>query len=922
MKKLTIASILLLALSACTADGPEELRTKAAAAIAANDGRTAEIHLKNLLQKEGKDAEARLQLANIYMARGNWPSAEKELRRAREFGMPTDRIAVQLIEAMAFTSEPGEILEEVESFTTSDTTVRASLYYFSALAQMKLGETKSAVTNLQSAIALKPDLLKAKVVLLTLKAQDGESAMIQSISELTALQQIHPDDIALLLAKGDLLVKQKEFDAGRETFDRAYELAPDNPEVLVRMAALRIGQANYAEAAPLIENAIKLAPNSPVVLTLKAQLDYSSQNYGAALDAATAALNGAPDYLPAVSVAAAAALANGSLERAESFANQFRNLEPNSVKSYEVLATVFMRKQQPDRVLDLLNPLFASGLRDPALLTLAGRAAMATNNPAEASRFLSQAVDVAPGDQGKRVYLAMAKLSAGDTSGGLGDLQSAVELNPDSPSASHVLINELIRARKFDEAIEAIAELEKQHPGQAENRYLAGLVRLNQRDFKAARSSFEQALQLNSRLVPAIAGLAAIDLSEGRRDESIARLRQLLQEDPDNRSALILLAKLHARVSGEEKEALELIERARKAHPEAVEPILMLAAVHLKTGTADKAEEALRAGLTANPNQPGLLEALARAQKMRGSREQALETIDKLAALQSNNAAIQYRLAAFRSELGDLRGALRGYQTVRQLVPNDLRPRINIAITQHRMGNKNEAMATAREIQRDMPKIGTGWLIEAELHRAENQWKRAADAYEKAVDIEPEKIAAYLKLDGALRRSGQVEKADARLAKRLSAQPDNAVIQRYAGDVASTRKDFPTAIKHYKKSVALAPSDAVSWNNLAWSQQQIGDSDALASAERAITLDPDSAATMDTVAGILANAGQFPRAIELQRKAVAQKPNSSTFRLHLAEILKQAGNTGEAQEMLKTLLATTPSGPDAEAARELLNQLK
>ncbi|RPH66370.1 MAG: PEP-CTERM system TPR-repeat protein PrsT, partial [Burkholderiales bacterium] len=85
--RVAAAALVAAAFGACSGtEKPEALIAKAQASLAAADPRAAEIHLKNLLQQDEANAEARFLLAGIYHDSNDLRSAEKEYRRARDLG--------------------------------------------------------------------------------------------------------------------------------------------------------------------------------------------------------------------------------------------------------------------------------------------------------------------------------------------------------------------------------------------------------------------------------------------------------------------------------------------------------------------------------------------------------------------------------------------------------------------------------------------------------------------------------------------------------------------------------------------------------------------------------------------------------------------------------------------------------------------
>jgi predicted Zn-dependent protease len=160
-----------------------------------------------------------------------------------------------------------------------------------------------------------------------------------------------------------------------------------------------------------------------------------------------------------------------------------------------------------------------------------------------------------------------------------------------------------------------------------------------------------------------------------------------------------------------------------------------------------------------------------------------------------------------------------------------------------------------------------------------------------------------VKLDSVLLASGA--EADARNfeASWRKAHPDDAIFVFHVGDTALAKKDYPAAEAAYATVVKLAPGNAAGYNNLAWVTSLQGKPGALAYAQKANELAPNQAAFMDTMASVLAASGQVDKAIDLQKKVVAQVPTNNGFKLDLAKLYLKAGNKADARAQLDQLAA-------------------
>ena len=87
MRSRSIGALIVLAMiiAGCS-KSPEQLLTDAKESVAAKDHPTAIVELKNLLQVDPDNVEARLMLARSSLVVADPLSAEKELARAAELG--------------------------------------------------------------------------------------------------------------------------------------------------------------------------------------------------------------------------------------------------------------------------------------------------------------------------------------------------------------------------------------------------------------------------------------------------------------------------------------------------------------------------------------------------------------------------------------------------------------------------------------------------------------------------------------------------------------------------------------------------------------------------------------------------------------------------------------------------------------------
>jgi tetratricopeptide (TPR) repeat protein len=190
------------------------------------------------------------------------------------------------------------------------------------------------------------------------------------------------------------------------------------------------------------------------------------------------------------------------------------------------------------------------------------------------------------------------------------ELRSAVSAAPGDVAAQTQLGGFLLAQQRPKEALSQFQQATKLVPtatqpvrGQVEA-YLA----LNQRDEALAKA--ELVVRLQGRKATGLFYLGSIQERAGLTDEAEQTYQRVLAEDADQLDAARALGRLYAR-QHRDREAIELLETAARAHPESALPFLDLANLQLRLGRRPDAVVAYRRALERDAENPVLLNDLA-----------------------------------------------------------------------------------------------------------------------------------------------------------------------------------------------------------------------------------------------------------------------------------------------------------------------
>jgi predicted Zn-dependent protease len=134
-------------------------------------------------------------------------------------------------------------------------------------------------------------------------------------------------------------------------------------------------------------------------------------------------------------------------------------------------------------------------------------------------------------------------------------------------------------------------------------------------------------------------------------------------------------------------------------------------------------------------------------------------------------------------------------------------------------------------------------------------------------------------------------------------------------------KQQALAASQYELVMKAYPNNVAALNNLAWIYTEQHDPKALALAERAYKLAPQSAGVADTYAWALVARNQARTALPIAEKAAKAAPNVPTIQYHLAVAQARVGDKAGARATLEALQKSGVAFEDKQAAEQLYREV-
>jgi putative PEP-CTERM system TPR-repeat lipoprotein len=314
-----------------------------------------------------------------------------------------------------------------------------------------------------------------------------------------------------------------------------------------------------------------------------------------------------------------------------------------------------------------------------------------------------------------------------------------------------------------------------------------------------------------------------------------------------------------------------------------------------------RALAAAQEGHAALPNNTDLLYHLGVAQLAAGQPQQAAGSFVKLAAALPTRAQPELALADAHVANKDYDAARRSVERALKIEPELTVAKLAMARVAILQKRHDEAVKTARSMYAANPKLTAAYVLEAEVEIDRGNLAAAMAPLRRALPLSNAAPAAVL-LHRTLVKLGRADEAERLATNWRKDHPADAAFAFYLGDLALSRNDYAEAEAHYRTVTELQPDNALALNNVAWLMTRQNKPGAVAVAQKANTLMPNRGPLMDTLAWALAHENQVPKAIELQKTAIANSPEDQGLKLTLAKIYLKSGDREHARAELNDLL--------------------
>ena len=431
-----------------------------------------------------------------------------------------------------------------------------------------------------------------------------------------------------------------------------------------------------------------------------------------------------------------------------------------------------------------------------------------------------------------------------------------------------------------------------------------------QKQYKQAVDAYRKSTQLDRDNLDAVRGLAQNLMNDGQTDAALEQYKSIVDADPSDAQTYMLIAEIDRR-DGRFDQAMDALKKASAIVPDSLEVQYNIAVVDEAQGKYDDSIAILNQLLqktehdesdytVADKNNRALfLERLGTVYREDNKNQLAVDTFRKMLELGDENAIRGYQeiIETYRDNK-QWQQATNAAEEAAKKFPGDRDLQMVAASQQADMGNSTVAIERVKGLLKGNPNEDQRvYVALAQMYSRLKQWDAAEESINKAIDI--------------------------------STKPeDKSYAMFVAGSIYERQKKYDKAEEMFHKVLADDPKNAMALNYLGYMLADRGTrlEEALGYIRRAVALDPQNGAYLDSLGWAYYKMGNYELAEENLRRAVERMGDDPTIHEHLGELYLKTGRVKLAathwERSLEEWNKTIPAEVDSESVARVQKELE
>jgi predicted Zn-dependent protease len=482
-----------------------------------------------------------------------------------------------------------------------------------------------------------------------------------------------------------------------------------------------------------------------------------------------------------------------------------------------------------------------------------------------------------------------------------------------------------VERQEIDAAIRTLGQILKHSPRDLKALNLLGIALTNAGRMDEARQRFQQALKVDPAFYPALKNLAINEFNTGRLDDARRHFDQVLTGVPDDEVAHVHLAEIHYQAK-ELRAALPHYQKAQRRVFQTPTWVLHYAACLLEQGERPRAVAALDQldtndaasrfeagtilGKAGVPAEAARFFASARRSYKdpyaaaynqilmlieAGNHEDAIRVAEELFAHGTQPAELYNLVSRAYVKAGQIQQAYDALRTATRLEPGVEAHYLDLVLICLDHENFDLGLEIVDVGLHHRPNSAALHVYRGALLSMTGSLAAAEKAFDSARMLDPGSVMPYVALAMAWMETGQSARAVDVLRTRSRSDPKDPLI-------------------FYTLGLAILRSGA--------DPDAAAGGEALAAFDTAVRLNPDLAPARLQLGKLLVERGDVRQAIVHLERAVALEPDSAAPAYSLALAYRRTGDTARAQQLLARVSQLNAQGRGEDSGEDLKRIVK
>ena len=658
---------------------------------------------------------------------------------------------------------------------------------------------------------------------------------LNAYKELVRAADLMPDDSAVQLQAGSVLLVAKKFEDAKARANRVLQKEPRNVDAQILLGNALVGLNDLDGAITQMEQAIEGDPQRTLTYDNLGVIKFAKGDRRAAEQAFKRAISLSPNSSKPHLSLANFYWASGDLPAAETELKTAVELDPQSADANRSLAAFYLTSKRRAEAEKYLKTYADVSSDQGAKFVLADFYAVA-NRSSEALSILESLAKSKEGFVSASLRIAALEYESGKHDAAYKVVDAVLQREPRNIASRRLKSRFLLNDGKPQEALMLAKAVVADESESVANQYALGLALHATGEVDEAIKAFQHVLQLRPDAVAAQLVLAKTFLARGDAVAAGHFAEQAINNQPNNGAAHLILAQaLIARndLANAESELARLTKSGGWA-----EVYTTLAALQLKKGEPAAARKAYARALELDPKSLDGLTGLIRLDVSEKKAAAARERIEARLNASPNDAAVLIIAGQTYSSLGDYKAAEMLFRRALRANPSNLDAYGFLArlfVAQHRLDEaKSEFEEVARRNARSIeaPTM-VGFILYIQGRRDE-----ARARYEQVLALNPRATVAANNLAWMYAERGENLDIALQLAQTAKAQlPNQPDVNDTLGWIYAQKGLPQLAIPPLLSSVQKDPDNATYAYHLGFAYSKAGDhSKAKAALQKAVSL--------------------------------------------------------------------------------------